>query len=777
MAEGTGPGNAPTVATLAAVSSLAPARGRATPGSSPAAPEALSPRRPARINALLGVGLAAGLALVAFLTKGGVDVGPDTWVQIVLTLLGVGLAIAILIVGAPGRLWGGVTLTSFVALVALTATSIAWAVQPDTSWLEANRTVSYLAVFAGALALARLFPERWPAIVSGVALVAVALSAYALLVKVFPATFDPQGSLVRLHTPFDYWNATGLMAVLGLPGCLWAGARRRRPRIVGALVVPSIAILLTVVILSYSRSALLAAVVATGCWFALVPLRLRGALILALGAAAAAILSVWSLSTRALSHDFVGLSARTSAGRTFGLVAIAVLISSALAGWAAASAIDRTTVSLRTRRRIGTVLIVLVALIPVGGIGVLAASSRGLTGEISHAWHTLTSQQAVVFNNPNRLVELGSSRARDWSEGFKVGEHALLGGVGARGFGVARKRYSTSPSPVQDAHSYVVQTFADLGLAGVAISLALLIAWALAARRTLAAPDPPPTTAAPDPPPTTAAPDPPPTTAAPDRPPTAPFQPEREGLLTLLCVVIAFGVHSAIDWTWFIPGTALPALISAGWLAGRGPLAAPVGRLPQRRRLLSNPATGAAVTVLVAVALIGAWAIWQPLRSTDAYAAALTADGRGDVKAAFADARTAATRDPVSIDPLFELAALYGTIGEGSAARAELVKATGVQPENPASWLQLGYFDLRRGRPRRALREFERARVLDRSSPLVAQAIAGAHRAATRRAQARRIHQRRVNAGHARAAAAAAAAARKRHARRSGRTRTLGAPA
>ena len=48
----------------------------------------------------------------------------------------------------------------------------------------------------------------------------------------------------------------------------------------------------------------------------------------------------------------------------------------------------------------------------------------------------------------------------------------------------------------------------------------------------------------------------------------------------MLAVVVIFGVSSLIDWTWFIPGVTVPALVCAGWLAGRGPIAEPVGRAP-----------------------------------------------------------------------------------------------------------------------------------------------------------------------------------------------------
>ena len=61
------------------------------------------------------------------------------------------------------------------------------------------------------------------------------------------------------------------------------------------------------------------------------------------------------------------------------------------------------------------------------------------------------------------------------------------------------------------------------------------------------------------------------------------YTPERIGMLTMLCIVIVFGVHSFADWTWYVPGDAFVALLCAGWLAGRGPLpagnlAAPAGR-------------------------------------------------------------------------------------------------------------------------------------------------------------------------------------------------------
>jgi hypothetical protein len=318
----------------------------------------------------------------------------------------------------------------------------------------------------------------------------------------------------------------------------------------------------------------------------------------------------------------------------------------------------------------------------------LATSSRGLTGEISHQWNTLTNPNSVVFENSSRLGQLGSSRPRYWSQGLTVGEHSLFKGVGARGFGTARTRYSTDALPVADAHSYAIETFADLGLLGVGLSLALLVAWGIAAQRPLVAP----------------------AVRAREHPG------ERAGLAALLATVVIFGISSLIDWTWFIPGVTIPALLAAGWLAGRGPLHEPVGLSERRRSPVRSPAAGAGLVALVAVALAAGWFIWQPLHSADADSSAISELLAGHGAQALADARAAVAADPVSADALSDLAAVYGGLGNPTAARAELVKATSVQPENPATWIALAQFDLRRGAPKAAISSVSRALALDPGS-------------------------------------------------------------
>ncbi len=276
-------------------------------------------------DAVLGLVLAGALALLAFLTTGGTDLAPNTWVQIALTTTAAVLAGVAIVCGARGRAWGGVTLLLFVGLAVLTYASIGWSVQPAASWLEANRTLSYLAAFAGAMAAARLAPGRWRVLLGGVGAAATVLAGYALLAKVFPASLDPSDAVARLRAPFGYWNATGLIAAMGLPACVWAGARREGSRVLRALTIPAIAVLVVVLVLSYSRGAVAAAVIGLGCWFVLAPLRLRGALVLALGAAGAAWPTAWALGTSGIAHDGMSLHARTTAGHHFGVLLLIVL--------------------------------------------------------------------------------------------------------------------------------------------------------------------------------------------------------------------------------------------------------------------------------------------------------------------------------------------------------------------------------------------------------------------------------------------------------------------
>ena len=97
--------------------------------------------------------------------------------------------------------------------------------------------------------------------------------------------------------------------------------------------------------------------------------------------------------------------------------------------------------------------------------------------------------------------------------------------------------------------------------------------------------------------------------------------------MALALTAIVFGLQSAIDWTWFIPGPTAMALVAAGFVAGRGPLTA--ARQGETAELRDAPVERsemrlvAAAAVMVA-ALLAAWAIWLPEAADRATGDALT---------------------------------------------------------------------------------------------------------------------------------------------------------
>jgi tetratricopeptide (TPR) repeat protein len=426
-----------------------------------------------------------------------------------------------------------------------------------------------------------------------------------------------------------------------------------------------------------------------------VPLRLRGLFVLLLGALGAAPVVAWAFSQHALSADNVSLEARAHAGHRLGLLLLVVCLLVLAAGLAVRFASASRPPSQLIRYRAGVAVLVALALVPVAGAIGLAFSSRGLGGSISHAWRSLTDPHATTPpNDPSRLTAIGSVRARYWNDALKIfKDHPFLG-VGAGGYPTARAHYRSDTLEVQHAHGYVVQTLGDLGLFGLVLSLLAAAAWIVAALRA----------------------------ASPfgwrARAPGLPYTPERIGLLTLITCVVVFTVHSVVDWTWFVPGNACVALLCAGWVAGRGPHTERLrSEWPALATLQRSPLRSAAAAATLATALLIAWSQWQPLRSQHAADAALAALGRHDYATARSKANAAANRNPLSVEPLFDLAAIENDAGRRDAARAALQRAVRLQPSNARAWERLAEFDQNQlGDRNQALRDLGPALYLDPQS-------------------------------------------------------------
>jgi O-Antigen ligase/Tetratricopeptide repeat len=643
---------------------------------------------------LATLAFAAVFAAIVFEGGGGLQLGPLTKVEMAVDVVAGALVAAAIVVGGYTRkLWGGLTLVLMAALVVVTALSISWAVEPSEAWQEANRTLSYLATMGAGVALVRLFPRRWPALLGGLVLASVGVCVYALLTKVFPGALHADRVYARLREPYGYWNAIGLTAALAGPACLWLGARRTGHAAVSALAYPALGILFVTLMLAYSRGALLALAIGCAVWFAIVPLRLRGAVVLGIGALGGGLVALWAFSQDALSKDKIALADRASAGHELGIALVAMVLVLTIAGLAIGFAGAQRAPSLGVRRQAGVVLLVLVALVPIAFVGALAMSSRGLGGSLSKGWKNLTDPNAqgnIVANDPSRLTAVGSVRARYWNEALKMFKAHKTLGVGAGGYATVRPRFRHDQLDVRHAHGYVVQTAADLGILGLGVSLALLAAWLAASGRTVGL------------------------WGAGRR---GPWSAERVGMASLFAVCVVFGVHSFIDWTWFVPGNAMLALLCAGWLAGRGPTDEPILRRTTPPLAISQPWRIGLAAAGVAVALVAAWTSWQPQRAVAKGSDALEAAEAGNYEQARAEIDDAESINPLSVDLLFQQAAIERADNNPEGARRALQEAVRKQPANPAPWLNLAEFELAQGRKPQALSAVGSALYLDPRSP------------------------------------------------------------
>jgi O-Antigen ligase len=657
--------------------------------------------------------IGAILCWLAFYAKGGLKLESTSTAEMALTVgAGVVVAAGIVLARTRGRVYGLWPTGLLLAFAILSALSIVWSVQPDNSWQDSGRLFAYAGVFGASVALAQVVPTRWPAVLGGVTLAAVVVCAYALLCKIFAASLDPFDTFARLNEPYGYWNAVGLTAAMGVVSCMWLGGRRDGHPLIRALAYPATGLLLVTLVLAYSRGALVALVLGLLVWFCAVPLRLRSAALLIVSAVGAGTVVAWDFSRHALSSENVSLPERSNPGHQLGALLLAMLVVLTIAGLAIGFLSARRPPSPLTRRRAGAALLTALALAVLAFAGALAHSQRGFTGTISHDFHALANPNAKQPpNTPGRLTAVASVRARYWKEAFQVFKAHPALGAGAEGFATAHLRYETQTLEVTHAHGFIVQTLADLGVTGLVLALALLFTWMAAAGR-----------------------------------PTHPFNrrwtrwhtwleissggrpgwqrmregeltaygAERVGMLAMLCVVVTFGVHSLIDWTWYVPADACAALLCAGWLAGRGPLYAPQGETPARVRRPSNLrlvlAGGAIVT-----ALLMAWSQWQPQHSEEARQEALALLARGDRRAALTAADSAVSRDPLSVEALSTLSTVQLVLGEPRLAQATLERAVRLQPSNPQTWMTLGRYELTNN-PDAAVKDLQAGIYLDPES-------------------------------------------------------------
>lgn len=609
------------------------------------------------------VALAAGLAATAFVAEAGADLERTTYTEIA-WIVAAGLVVAVSIVLArPGRVGGWLALAGFAGLTGVTAASILWSVAPDLSWVETNLVLTYFWAFAATVAVAHLAPRGWANVLHAILLASFAIVAFALITRVFPEELAEREVFARLGAPYEYWNALGATAAICVPAVLWLGTRRSGYGPANALAYPLLGLLFVALFLSYSRGALLVAAGAVVLWLVLVPLRLRTVTLVATSVAGAAPVIVWALNSDAFTENNLPLLVKETAAPEFGMFLLTTTGVLLLAGLVIHFRVARRAPGVTARLRVGVAAAAVAALIPVGLSIALAASDKGFTGTVEANIESLTSTSAKDTGGPERLTKASSTRGVYWREADRVFDENLETGTGAGTFEITRLRHRNNQLVTRHAHGYVVQTMADLGIAGlVASGLALLLWLGAAARATGFEP----------------------------RHRERTYDAERVALIALVLCAVAFGVQSGIDWTWSVPAPALMGVVAAGFVAGRalrvrGGVPRPsIGRLPRAIFALGT----------IAAALLCAWAAWQPLRSSNESDRALDLIAEGKLDEAQKAAEEAEDIDPLASRALIVQAAVADARPNQPLAHDILERAVEEHPGEPQVWIRLAEYEL-----------------------------------------------------------------------------------
>jgi O-antigen ligase len=586
----------------------------------------------ARVALLLGAALT--LSLAVFAGDGSADRTLHTVGGLAVVVAALGLVLVLRGSLPLPRLDGAgrVALGAALALALWVGVSIVWSIAPDASWAWLNRWVVYAALLVLGLLVGALARGRaelaW--ILAGVLGAAI---GWALLGVAVPSLAEDGDRVARLREPVGYWNALALLADAAIALGLWvATGGRRWQRAAGVgLVFGSV----VVVALTQSRAGVLAAVAVLALVLALAPRRLEAGLLLVCGAAPAVAVAAWAFTRPALVEDAAGRAARVDDGRLFAIVTgVGALVAVGLALWAPIARLAAEHRAVVTRA------------LAVVGVAAALAGAATLVASVGNpfTWAGDQVSGGECVNDPGRLTELcDNNRLAWWGDAVAIARDHPLTGTGAGTYAIARLRVRDDATPVTQPHSVPLQLLADLGLVGLVLGLTAAGAAALAVVRSLRR-----------------------------------LQgPDRWDATALAAVPLAFGLHALVDYDLEFLAVTAPALMATGGLlAARG----------QQRRVRAGLAELVAIAAVAAAALAS---LWLPALAREAVDEAYATEEL--VVAADAAAR-ARSLDPLSLGPVFAQAYVAERAGDRERAQELLEEATRMQPDNPASWLELGRF-------------------------------------------------------------------------------------
>jgi UDP-GlcNAc:undecaprenyl-phosphate GlcNAc-1-phosphate transferase len=651
--------------------------GEDRPAVAPPSAAAIRPRpvwsRYAADIAAVGVGLGAGLSP---LFSAYYDTG--VWVPLGLVIT---FAAAAAAVARGPRITRPVVL-SLIAIAGLglwSLLSATWSDAVEQATVAANRWLSYTALFLLMVVLLRT-PRRAKLLLGATGL-GIGIVAFTIVIRMLggdPFSVFYEG---RLQAPLGYINGEGCVFAMASWGGL-ALAERRHPVIAG-LGAGAAVLMACLTILSQSRGAAIATLVAIVATLAFIPGFRRRAVALAViagGVAAAAGPLLHVYSANGAGH----LSAADIHG-----AAIAAVVASAGTAvvWgalvAAAERLGRDDARHIILTRAATILSVLVVAAPLGALAVEHSTVQGTVSRQWHAFVHLSGAGSSTAGTQSRLLLGGGDRYDYWRVSWKAfTSHPLLG-VGAGNYPDYYFLNRHTADAVQNPHSLEFQTLAELGLVGMALLLLLVVGVAIGAWRL--------------------------------RGPARTSSDARMILVAASGAAIVWFVDSSGDWMQLLPGVTAIALVAAAVLCRPGDLDRSPADLPAPKSSQRVTALAGAAAIALILAISGAGLARAGL--VQIYLDRARAALPSDPAAAIREAGNVLRLDGANLDAYYVKAAGQARFDQAGAARSTLTAAAREDPNNFVTWALLGDLEVRLQNFRAAGSFYKRAHSLNPLDP------------------------------------------------------------
>jgi O-Antigen ligase len=522
------------------------------------------------------VGLLPGALTVYLAFESGGYFPGATAVAALVLLLALAVRIAIAPdpfegLGAPVAVAAGA-----LALLALWALlSGGWSDAGGRALIEFDRTILYLV----ALVLFGSLPRsgwqlRW--IVWGVALAALAVCTVGLISRTMPDVLAQPDQIQneRLSHPIGYWNALGLLAVLGLLFSLHVSSDAREPRVARVFAAAAAPILGATLLFTFSRGPMVAGALGLLAYALLArPRLLVSGLLATVPATAIAVKAAYDADLLA-SRDTTSAEAIAQGHDVATVVALCVLGAAVLRAvllipdvWLARFRIPAP----RRRLAMAGGGVALVALIAALLVSTDASESLGAQYE-----RLRTDNVVQTGDQRDRLSNPGLARTEQWDVALDAFSASPVKGEGAGTFPILWAQNRPTDSDSSEAHSLYLETLGELGLVGTALLAIALLAMVAAIVARVRGDD-------------------------------------RALWAVVFAAALVWLVHAAVDWDWELPVVTL-WLFAAGGLAlssreAREPEPGAAGRQawsPRGLWAVGPPwwVRGAALLICLAVALV-----------------------------------------------------------------------------------------------------------------------------------------------------------------------------